>query len=341
MKIDTFKLKDSISKNYNLLVSILNKYGFKSARISGDKIRCGYDSKSKGDAISIYKCDKRILAYSRFSANEHGDIIQLFIKKTGLPFKEVVELLYKYFKDGYDMSSLEGHSIDFIERFLEDMEDETIEYEILDEGFLGESIISTMLLEDMITPKTQELYKVWYSEFYNRICFNWRDISGNLVGVTGRINTSNENDYVSKYYPVLINFKKSLHLYGLYENIEHIEKERSVVIFEAEKSVQQCNSFDFYNSVAVGSSSISIAQLRILENIGVKKLIFAYDEGLDKLDEILEKIRFICDYLGFKFKLYAIKDTDNNIMKKGSKKSPSEFGRKNFNRLLKNYLVSF
>jgi len=340
MAINLKKLNKAILNDMDLLLDLLIRLNFKNPRFNGNKIMCGFDDKSKGNAIIISNYQDELLTFTRFSTNESGSVIKLIQNKTGKDFFETINLLYDVFESNYILSDEMfddyscGSSCDF-----EIEEDDEIEYEVLDESKIGKCIISQTLALDKILPSTQIKYKVWKDWYSDRICFNWRDISGNLIGVMGRIDKEGASEEESnfKYFPIHP-FKKKYQLFGLYENLKYIMKYKKVVLVESEKSVLQCHSFRFNLVCSIGSANISKHQLGILNSIGVKEIVLAFDNALDDLIEMLKKINDLIDRCGYNFNVKVLIDKEEKYMQ--NKESPSDNGGNVFFKLMSEKLVN-
>ena len=123
----------------------------------------------------------------------------------------------------------------------------------------------------------------------------------------------------------------------MYENQKEIEKSDYVIIGESEKFVMQLDSYGYHNALALGNCTITEAQARIIKSLPVNKIILALDEGVN-----IEHLLAQCDKLeGGIFnnskEIYCIFDNKNQIIPKGSKGSPSDFGKENFEILLDKY----
>ena len=109
-----------------------------------------------------------------------------------------------------------------VQDFL-DRENEGIEEDLIKLGILTENEDNTL-----------------YDKFYDRIIFPIFDISGNVVGLSGRI--WKKEDLRSKY--IISNntdiFQKSLNLYGLYQCLSNIIKYKTVLIVEGNVDVISC-----------------------------------------------------------------------------------------------------
>ena len=122
----------------------------------------------------------------------------------------------------------------------------------------------------------------------------------------------------------------------MYENKKTIEESEYVIIGESEKFVMQLDSYGYHNGLALGNCTITDKQARIIKSLPVKKVIIALDEGVS-----IEHIMSQCDKLkGGIFnnnkEIYCIYDNKNIVIPQGSKASPTDFGKENFEKLLKN-----
>ena len=70
-----------------------------------------------------------------------------------------------------------------------------------------------------------------------------------------------------------------------------------------------------------------------------KKIVLAYDEGLEEDNVRMQAEKLILDNAVFKNKVGYIYDKDNLILSKGSKASPSDLGRDAFLELMQNHVV--
>ena len=98
----------------------------------------------------------------------------------------------------------------------------------------------------------------------------------------------------------------------------------------------QLDSYGYHNALALGNCNITDKQARIIKSLPVEKIILALDEGVD-----IEHILLQCEKLkGGIFnnskEIWCIYDNDHSILPKGSKASPSDLGKENFEYLLNN-----
>ena len=186
--------------------------------------------------------------------------------------------------------------------------------------------------DDGILPSSQVKFNIGFSEENNRITIPHYNEHGEIIGVMGRIDLDSDEITNFKYLP-LIPFPKHKYLYGLYQNKEYIKESKEVYIFEAEKSVLQCDSFGVHNTTALGGNQISITQVEQLLKLGVSEIVLCMDEGLiiDAIKRDIQTIKSCCFMRDIKIKVMI--DKENKYMKKGSKVSPSDQGKEIFEKL--------
>ena len=189
-------------------------------------------------------------------------------------------------------------------------------------------------VKDNISFETQYKFHIKYDPVSQRIVVPWFNHKGELVGITGRYNFNNIGS--NPKWKALESFPKGNYLYGMYENLDDIKEADYVIIGESEKFVMQLDSYGYHNALALGNCTITDKQARLIKSLPVNKIILALDEGVD-----IEHILTQCEKLkGGIFnnnkEIWCIYDNENKIMRKGSKASPTDFGKDNFKYLLEN-----
>lgn len=193
-------------------------------------------------------------------------------------------------------------------------------------------------LNDGISREAMDKFNISYSISQNRIIIPHYDINDKLVGIRGRALDPEEVELLGKYMPVKIEGKwysheLSFNLYGLNKNKDNIQRTGKAFVFEAEKSVLQCESFNIPNcAVAVCGSNFNKHQLNILlKNCFPQEIIICFDKEEKKgEDKYFMKLWNICkkynQYCDFSF----IYDTENLL---NLKDSPSDKGEEIFKKL--------
>jgi DNA primase len=125
-----------------------------------------------------------------------------------------------------------------------------------------------------------------------------------------------------------------LTLYGYHQNYQKIQEKGLCIIGESEKYPQQLHSFDCHIGLATCGNNVSPVQEKYIKSLLVPKVILAFDEGLEEEYIRGEAQKLKIDNQIFKNEVGYIYDDDNTYLPKGSKASPSDFGKVIFNKLV-------
>lgn len=156
-----------------------------------------------------------------------------------------------------------------------------------------------------IMPWAAKRFGIAYSYKHKRVVIPLRYwLDGSLLGFNQRTVVKNYDEFgISKYFLTPF-YKKSINLYGLWENRKEIERVGQCVIFESEKSVlkrysrtrwthegcgEEKKKYD-ETCVALQGKNLSDEQLRIINGLNVNEVIVALDN-----DVPLEEVRHMCE----------------------------------------------
>jgi len=321
-----------------------NNLIFKTVCHGGNSYKLYYYVESK-----IFKC------YTQCNDGSF-DVFGLVMKTKGISFQESLIYIcrlfdFKIFGEGFSTTNKLTSDWDIIEKynFLKLKEDvEKVEHPLYDENILNYF--------------TQGLHETWVADgidhtagakfgircdnaVNNRIIIPHRDITGNLIGIRVRNLETRMVESGVKYMPLILQEKIYTHsigsnLYGIYENLESIKKYGKIVLFEAEKSVLQCETFYPNNSFAVATcgSSITTAQREIILSLGIKEVFIAFDKqyqevGSEEEIKYAKKIRSLAQKFSPYLTTYVLWDNLGDI---GYKDSPSDKGRDILEKIMKN-----
>ena len=199
-------------------------------------------------------------------------------------------------------------------------------------------------LNDNISKEAMDKYNILYSISQNKIIIPHYDIEGRLVGIRGRALNNWEIENVGKYSPVQIEgiwyrHKLSLNLYGLYQNIENIKRNKYVFLCESEKAVLQMENFKRDNcAVAVCGSNFNKYQLNLLlKYCYPEEIIICFDKEEKKgEDKYFNKLWNLCRKYTQCCNFSFIYDRENLI---NLKDSPTDKGEEIFNKLLSKRVI--
>lgn len=193
-------------------------------------------------------------------------------------------------------------------------------------------------IEEGISIKQLEKFNIKFDPIENCIVIPNYDVDGSLIGVRGRfLNEDAKAKYAPLYHnKVCLSYPTGRSLYGIYENKEAIQKKKTVVIFEGEKSVMKYGTYYDENiAVATLGKSITRAHIELLRNLGVRRVILAYDadyesesEFMAKREEYLRIAKILVPY----FNVSVLLDRDMGL---NFKDSPIDRGKEYFEKLIK------
>lgn len=334
--MNVIKLNEYLSGNVDAIIKILEALTL--SNISYNKlrheIRC---SREAGRNPTSVKIDTNTLFYKCFSTNKRGSIYSLVMERLYKTFPEslywiadLLELEHRTFKSEIILP-FGGYYKDLLKENEEPELHLTTYDDIILEPYISHA--NSMFLNDGISVRTQEKFKIGYDLESMRITVPQWDMNGKLIGIMGRLN---EYDCPTeqRWYPI-VPCPRSLTLYGYHMNYEAIQQGRTCLLVESEKSVMQLDSMGYNFGLATCTSSISDVQARYTKALMVENLIVGFDEGIDE-----ESIRDSALKLKMKNPVFGnrvgyIYDKEHEILPAGSKASPTDLGKEAFKELMK------
>ena len=280
------KIKNRLAGDIESIKSILEELDCTNIKLSnGNKdFRFGTNEigSGSGNLINI-----ETLSYKSFSNDKSGDIFNLIMDRKGIEFSPALKWLANYLHMPYKNSQPKPVRNPFGKLFEERIQiargdyssqvikPKTYDISILEDYKAG---YSEMWLKEGITI-SQDIFHIGYDSVSKRITVPWLNPEGELIGIMGRLNTPIVEDYENKYLPI-IDFKKSLALYGLYENMEYIKQVRWIIICESEKSVMKAYEMGYRNVIALGGNNISPTQVNLILSLRLDYIVIALDEDM-------------------------------------------------------------
>lgn len=194
--------------------------------------------------------------------------------------------------------------------------------------------------DEGITAEALDRFDIRYDLLNLAIIIPHKDATGQVVGIRGRYMSEYSN---VKYMPITWNGVTLSHalrgnLYGLHENKDVILKNKTVILFESEKSVLKFSSFFGHEnnfSVATCGNKVTNEQIQILQDLGVKQVILAFDKDYDNpVDQMKVQNHYneIAQRLSVYFTTSVLFDYGNVL---GYKDAPIDRGRVAFEELFK------
>lgn len=334
--MDAIRLTEYLTNNIDEVFIVLESLGYTSIKHNKTKKELRF-AIEEGLNPSSVKLDLNTLSFSCFSTNEKGNLYTLVMIKTcDKYFPNALSYITRVL--GLEKSKFDSKINYPFGGFYKNLVREIQEPECFMKTYQNSEIeqfsqkYNTMFFEDGINYQTQEFYNIGFDLESMRISVPEYTFDGKLCGIMGRSIWSQE-PHETRWLPI-IPCSRSLTLYGYHQNYQSIQEKGITVVGESEKLPQQLHSFKCNVGLATCGNNISSTQEKYLKGLLIPKIIVAYDEGLEEefIREQAKKLKI--DNQIFKNNVGYIFDEDNTYLPKGSKASPSDFGKVTFNNLM-------
>ena len=307
---------------------------------------CCHNSAHEGKHKLVYYHESK--TFHCYTGCGTMDIFGLVQKKMDLDFYGSFKYICLKFGISSDSSRFSSNKIDtsYFEKFKK--KEETISLDKLPDSILNSyyDLYHDTWLKDGISIRSMKKFGIKFNILDNQIIIPHRDMNGSLIGVRARNLKQEVVDSGKKYMPVYWKRKVLKHptgaaLYGLDKTKNFIEKYKTVILFESEKSVLQLDSMfpDHSIGVCISGSSMTNHQLNILKKLDIDEVVIALDKEFKEIGSDEEKFyaKKIEDVFANKTTPYwrtsVIWDTENLLEEKSS---PTDHGAETFVKLFKN-----
>lgn len=338
--MDTISLKEYIFNN-NKVEFVLEKIGCKLIKYHSSKnfySAANYNGDNTG-AVNVYNT-KYLLIHNWTRENEFddvSDIISLTQYNKKCSFVDAVKYLHNILgleltpykkeekKEKPDPLAVFENAINRHRAIVDVAEIHAIKEEAINDYV---PLLYIDWLREGIMPWAAKKFGLAYSYKYHRVVIPIRYwLDGTLVGFNQRTTVENYEELGIRKYFLTASYRKSLNLYGLWENREEIEDKKTVVICESEKSVLKRYSRNDGTCVALQGKKLSDEQRRIVIGLNVNEVIIALDN-----DVPIEEVRHMCEQFYHIRNVSYVKDRWNLL---GEKDAPADAENKVYNFLIK------
>lgn len=339
--MDTISLKKYIFENKKIEY-VLEKIGCYNIKYHSNKefySCCNYNGDNP-NAVNVknneYLDVRNWTRESEF--DENSDIITLVQYNKNFSFIEAIKYIHGLLGLEYKFQKIQKKTdlkdpLNVFKRVKSKVRVNVADLKVLNEDTLEEflPLLHISWLREGIMQWTAKKFGLAYSYKRKRVIIPMRYwLTGELLGINARTTIENYKELGIKKYFITPSYPKNINLYGLYENIEEIQKAGYVVIVEAEKSVLKRDSLGDSTLVALSGHTISEEQIRILIGLNVE-IIVALDKDISQ-----DEVRHICN------KFYGIRKVSYMWDKYGligEKDSPADARNKIYQYLFKHRIV--
>lgn len=282
------------------------------------------------------------ISYSRgVSSADRKDIIDLVQYTKKIDFVSALKWLHQEIGQEFTMCHKAKRNRSFADKLLATFkkikgacnyyEPDDEELRAIEEETLNEYVpmLHVKWFHEGIMPVARKRFGLCYSYRHKRMIIPIRHwATGELVGINQRTMVDNWRELGIPKYFITPSYKKSLNLYGLWENRQDIERSGYVVVVESEKSVLKRCSFMDNTLVALQGKTMSEEQRRIIMSLNIEEVIVCLD-----LDVPIEEVLSICE------KFYGIRKVSFMFVPKderdglGPKDSPCDASNATYKRI--------
>lgn len=334
--MNVLRLNDILSNRPDYITQILESIGFSQIRFDSSKNTVRFPRQLGSNPTSmVLNCQN--LMYKCFSTNASGNIYTLVMDARGCSFPNALRHICNLLN--IEKSIVNFHTTPpfggFYKRIAKSGSTGEVPLVTYPDSTLDSylKLSNSMFIKDGIDAKTQELFNVGYDMDTNRITIPQYTIDGKLCGIMGRLNDS-QCPHEDRWFPV-ISCQRSLTLYGFHINYHDIVDKKTIILGESEKFVQQCYSFGCHVALATCGCHISDTQAKYIKSLMPKRVIIAYDEGLDEEFLQAQAKKILTNDSIVSIKVGYVLDESNELIRVGSKMNAADLGRAGFTEAIK------
>lgn len=321
--VNAAALTDLISNNRDYIEKILVALGYREDELRYNPRGYYQFRRLTGDNRTAIQLWVNNLNYVCYTRAEKGNLYTLVMKTKQLNFpqalKWIVELLgiksvgntkISYPFGGFYRGLVKTH--EFPEYSLKTYDDSILSP--------YQNSLSYMWNKDGISYRTQEVFGIGMDLQANAILVPERSITGELIGVQARKNSSHCPH--SERWWAYIPCQRNHTLFGYAFNYQSIVEKQVVWIVESEKSVMKGYEMGIRNVVAICGSVISEVQTRLLKGLQLKTYILALDDGLSSEHYQKEAQKLLVHSELWHSRVFYVRDEQHKYLVNGEKESP-------------------
>lgn len=345
--LDANEVKQILSEND--LISLLEDLGAEPI-IQGKNIECKTICHGGHKHKLIYFGDGKSFRCFTDSCGSM-DIFGLVGRVLDMDFYNSFKYVCMKFGISYQGGQAETDKVDmsFFQKFKRNKEQYSLK--VLSDKILNSywDLYHKLWVSDGISVRSMKKFNIKFSILDNQIIIPHYDIRGNLIGVRARNLQEHLVEDGKKYMPVywkreVLKHPTGAALYGLNFTKDDIQKYKTVILFESEKSVLQLDTMmpEMSIGVCLSGSSMTYHQLDILKQLDIEEVIIALDKEFEEVGSQEEKFyaekitSVFIDKLSPYYRTSVIWDIEGLLELKDS---PTDKGPEVFQKLLEQRIV--
>ena len=303
------KVKNEFYDNQDKIRELLEDIGCLKIKLVKDNFKFALDDEGSfsgnGNSLNIHT-----LKYVSYSHNYKGDIVSLVSYKLNIELGDSLRYLCKFLNLDWDYTSnskiitppFNGFYLNF-EKVQEDNYNfKTIDSKVVEN--YEKNGLSLYWIREGVSAITQKKFHIGYDPWSGRLTIPWRSITGEYLGIIGRLDKADCEDWETRYLPIIPFYKQNT-LYGLYENYMDIQKLGKVVIVESEKACLMAREMGYTNVISVGSHNLAPYQIKLIKSLAVN-VVLAYDSDIPLEESIKQAKELIISNPFFSNEVYVL-----------------------------------
>lgn len=333
------ELKKLLIKQPENIKRILEHFGFYKINISSKEIRFARDENGNSTSLRILLHNNNDILINDFAKARTMDIIYLIMKEKKVAYADVINCIKSIM--GIDIYSLSKPTKRAVFGGIYDnykSKNRSAKIHIYPKTVMNHYIFKPNLrfIKDNISIETQKKFDIGFDVESQRIVIPIYDSYYNLLGVKGRLNQEATNEDLKYVY--MMPTQKHLTMYGYCQNYEYLYGE-DILIGEAEKFVLQCDTYEYYSSLAIGGNALTEEQCKIIFSLNPKSITLAFDMGLEN-EVVKRNIELLKQYLIMRDTKIKLWDSKNSrYINQNKKDSITDRGREVFYKILKEEII--
>ncbi len=178
----------------------------------------------------------------------------------------------------------------------------------------------------------------FYDNFSNRIIFPWIDLSGNVIGFTGRKALDNHSN-TAKYKnsdssPI---FDKGKELFGVWQAAKEITKQETIYIVEGQHDAMSLYEYGYKNVLATSGTALTPHHAKFLSRL-TDNVILLFDGDEAGIKATAKAVINLSEHVAVKVALIPIDlDADGNAKKTDPCQLIRDIGKEQFDLFLNSY----
>ena len=270
----------------------------------------------KSENTPSFVVSKELNRFYDFSSGSYGNAVQFVMDYNHCSLRKACDILTEYIGEENLVEKPKPLAVCDVARkfcdpkFIKHKPSHTFLSQDYMSRFEKDSQKLKIWIDEGISQKSLDKFQVYYDRVANRLVFPIRDRYGNIVNISGRTLDPQYKEKRLRKYTYYQKFGTMDLIYGLYENIDYINEQKEIILFEGAKSVMLTDTWGIHNTGAILTSHLNRDQAKILIGLGCT-VVFALDKEVEVRKD--KNIRWITQFVPVKYVIDSIDMLDEKM----------------------------